>query len=102
MIDPAKHADSVVRQRKLNRQQTYSGLVFLAVAVAILFILPDYLSSPYDGMAMGFGAAALFSVFFYENPEALRSRTGSLVPGICLGAALWLLAALTAIVQLIG
>ena len=91
----------VARQQKLNRQQTHTGLVFLVVTVAIVFIIPEYLTPPYDGMWMGFGSAASFSVFFYLYPESLRSRGGSLVPALCLSAALWLLVTVAAVVSLI-
>ena len=101
MNDPSTHAAMVARQQKLNRQQTHTGLVFLVVTVAIVFIIPEYLTPPYDVMWMSFGSAALFSVFFYLYRESLRSRSGSLVPARCLVAALWMSAAVTAVVSLI-
>ena len=102
MNDPSTHAAMVARQQQLNRQQTRSGLVLLVVTVATLFILPQYLTSPYDGMSMGFGSAAILTVFLYLYPESFRSRGGSLVPALCLVIALWLSAAVTTALSLIG
>ena len=74
----------------------------MVVAVAILFILPEYLTPPFDVMFMGLGAAAMFTVFSYLYPDSLRSRSGSLVPAYCLVAALWVLAVVSTVVSLIG
>lgn len=105
MNEPTTHADDaamVARQQTLNRRQTQAGLVLAIVAVATLFILPQYLTPPYGGMSMGFGSAAILTVLLYLNPESLRSRGGSLVPACCLVAALWLSAVVTTVLSLIG
>ena len=78
------------------------GLVWVVVAVATLFILPEYLTPPYDVMFMSFGSATLLAVFLYLNPKPFRSRGGSLVPAFCLVAALWLLAVVSTVLSLIG
>ncbi len=105
MTEPSTHpSDAAIaaRQQTLNRQQTQAGrLVLLAVTVVTLFILPEYLTSPYDGMCMGFGSAALLTAFLYLYPESLRSRGGSLVPALCLVVALWLLAVVATALPLI-
>ena len=90
------------RQQTLNRQQTQAGIAQLAVTVVTLFILPKYLASPYDGIAMGFGSAAILTVFLYLHPAPFRSRSGSLVPAVWLVVALWLLAVVTTAVTLLG
>ncbi|MCA9216932.1 MAG: hypothetical protein KDB27_27875 [Planctomycetales bacterium] len=102
MNDPLSLAAKLALQQNLNRQQTWAGLVLIVVSVAALFVLPNHLAAPFDAMCMGFGSAAIFTVFLYLFPEALRSRGGSLVSAVCLVVALWLMAALTAVVLLIG
>ncbi len=94
--------DAMARQQIQNRQQTLAGLALLVVTVATLFILPQYLKSPYEGMAMGFGSAAILTTFLYLYPESFRSRGGSLVPALCLAVALWLSAAVTTALSLVG
>ena len=105
MNEPSTHASDAAmaaRQQTQNRQQTQAGLVLVVVAVATLFILPEYLTPPYDVMSMGFGSAAILTVFLYLYPESFRSRGGSLVPAFCLVAALWLLAVVSTVLSLIG
>ena len=105
MNEPSTHAcdDAVIaRQQTLNRQQTQAGVVLIVVTVATLFILPQYMPPPYDGMSMSFGSAAILTIFVYLYPESFRSRGGSLVPALGLVAALWLSAAVTTALSLIG
>ena len=90
------------QQQTLNRQQTLTGLVLLVVILATFFILPRYLTPPYDTMSMGFGSAATLTILLYLNPDSLRSRGGSLVPAICLVVALWLSAVATTALSLFG
>lgn len=99
---PASDAATAARQQPRNRQHTQAGVVFVAATVAILFIIPQYLASPYAGMTMSFGSAALLTVLLYLQSESFRSRRGSLVPAICLVIALWLLAAVSTALSLIG
>ena len=105
MNNPKTHSNdaaNVARQQTLNRQQTMAGLALLAVAVVILFILPEYLSSPFDVMVMGFGSATLMTIYLHMYPESLRSRGGSLLTAFCLVAAMWLLAVVVMVVSLVG
>ena len=105
MNEPTTHARDAAmatRQQTQYRQQTQAGLVWVVVAVATLFILPEYLTPPFDVMFMGLGAAAMLTVFLYLYPDSLRSRGGSLVPAFCLVAALWLLAVVSTVLSLIG
>jgi hypothetical protein len=105
MNEPTTHARDAAmatRQQTQNRQQTQAGLVWVVVAVATLFILPEYLTPPYDVMFMSFGSAALLTVFLCLHPESFRSRSGSLVPAFFLVAALWLLAVVSTVLSLIG
>lgn len=105
MNEPSMHTSDAAmsaRQQKLqNRQQSQAGFVFLIPTVSILFILPNYLTSPYDVMSMGFGSAAMFSTFLYLYSDSLRSRGGSLVPALWLAVTLWLLAVIGTAVSLI-
>lgn len=103
MNEPSTHASDdamVARQQTLNRQRT-PGLVLLLVTVATLFILPEYLTPPYDVMLMGLGSAAMLTLFLYLYPESFRSRGGSLVPALCLVVAGWLLTAVATALPLI-
>ena len=105
MIRTSTHvsdAAMTARQQTLNRQQTWAGLVLLVVTVATLFILPQYLTSPYEDISMGFGSAAILTTFLCLYPESFRSRGGSLVPALCLVVALWLSAVATTALSLIG
>ncbi len=88
-------------QRENNKQQNKVALSLIPTIVAI-FILPQYLQSPFDTIAMGIGAAISFTIFFFLKPESLRSRRGSLIPAISLVAAMWLFAAVTTVISLIG
>jgi hypothetical protein len=87
------------RQQTQNRRQNLAGLAFMVVAVAILFILPEYLTPPIDVLFMGLGAAAMLTVFLYLYPDSLRSRSGSLVTAYGLVAALWVLAIFSTVVS---
>jgi len=103
MSEPhASDAATAARQQTPDCQRTQPGLVWVVVSVVILFILPEYLTAPYDGMSMGLGAAALFTVFLYRYPEPFRSRRGSLVSAFCLVAALWLLVVVSTVLSFIG
>ena len=89
-------------QRLRAQQETKLGILLLVCNVVLLFILPQYFPSPFDSIAMGIGAAISFTIFFFLKPESLRSRRGSLIPAICLVAAMWLFAAVTTVISLIG
>lgn len=78
------------------------GIFALVCCVGLIFIFPQYFPSPFDGIAMAIGAAISFTIFFFLNPESLRSRRGSLIPAICLVAAMWLFAAVVTVISLIG
>ena len=93
-------AKAACLQRVRTRQQTKAGI--LLCNVVLLFILPQLFPSPFDCIAMGIGGAISFTIFFFLKPESLRSRRGSLIPAICLVVAMWLFAAVTTVISLIG
>ena len=95
-------AKATLLQRLRTRQEAKVGILLLVCAVVVLFILPEFFPSPFDSIAMGIGGAISFTIFFFLLPESLRSRRGSLIPAICLVAAMWLLAAVTTVISLIG
>ena len=95
-------AKAALLQRLRAQQEAKLGTVLLLCNVVLLFILPQHVPSPFDGIAMGIGAAISFTMFFVLKPESLRSRRGSLIPAICLVAAMWLFAAATTVISLIG
>ncbi len=88
-------------QRENNKQQSKAALLLIP-GMVVMFILLEYVPSPFDSIAMAIGAAISFTVFFFLETESLRSRRGSLIPAICLVAAMWLFAAITVVVSLIG
>jgi len=88
-------------QRENNKQQNNVALLLIPTIV-VMFILPQYFQSPFDSIAMGIGTAISFTIFFFLEPESLRSRHGTLIPAICLVAAIWLFAAVTTAISLIG
>ena len=45
-------------QRENNKQQNKVALLLIPTIV-VIFILPQYFQSPFDGMVMGFGSAFL-------------------------------------------
>ena len=103
MSEPhASDAATAARQQTPDCQRTQPGVVWVVLSVIILFILPEYLAAPYDGMSMGRGAAALFTVFLYLYPDPFRSRRGSLASALCLVAALWLLVVVSTVISFIG
>ena len=95
-------AKAVLLQRLRAQQDAKLGILLLVFNVVIIFVLPQYFPSPFDGIAMGIGAAFSFTIFFLLKTESLRSRRGSLIPAVCLVAAMWLFAAITTVISLIG
>ena len=98
----ASDAATAARQQTPDCQRTQPGSVWVVVSIIILFILPEYLTAPYDAMSMGLGAAVLFTLLVCFYPEPFRSRRGSLVSALCLVGALWLLAVVSTILSFIG
>ena len=85
---------------RANQSRRATGLV--ALAIIGLFILPGLIPSPFDVIVMGFGSAILFNTNILLNPDAFRSRSGSLATAICLVTALWLCAIVGTVFSLIG
>ena len=100
--DSGEVAEAVRLQRLRARQKSEVGILELVCCVGLVFIVPEYFPSPFDSIAMGIGAAISFTIFFFLHPESLRSRRGSLIPAICLVAAMWLFAAVGTVISLIG
>ena len=97
-LDPTSAAPPQTRKRLW----TQPGPMWVIVSVAILFLAPEYLTPPYDVMALGLGSAALFTVFLSLYPEPFRNRAGSLVYAYFLAAALWLLAVMGLALSVVG
>ena len=93
---------NAARLQRFRAQQESKLGILLVCNVILLFILPEYFPSPFDSIAMGIGAAISFTIFFFLKSESLRSRRGSLIPAICLVAAMWIFAAVTTVISLIG
>lgn len=70
---------------------------------AMICILFQYFIFPrYGGIAIMVGNASVLSLLVLGLPESFRSRRGSLTPAICLVAAMWLGAAVTTALTLMG
>ena len=91
LSSPHVPASSAPQQTR-KRLSTQPGPMWVIVSVAILFLSPEYLTPPYDIMALGLGSAALFTIFLSLYPESFRNRAGSLAYAYFLTAVLWLLA----------
>ena len=105
MNDPSVESSEsglAVRQQAQHRRQVQVGLVSVVFVVVTLFVVPEYLPAPWDAIAMGIASAAGLTVLVCWIPESFRSRSGSLIPALCLVAALWFLAVITTVVSLIG
>ena len=100
--DNGEVAKAALLQRFRAQQEAKLHALFPVCCVVFLFILPEYFPSPFDCIAMGIGAAISFTIFFFLKRESLRSRHGSLIPAICLVAAMWLFAAVGTVISLIG
>ena len=79
-------------QRENNKQQDKVALLLIPTIV-VMFILPEFIPSPFDVMVMGFGSAISLTILVLLKPASFRSRSGSLITAICLVAAMWLFAA---------
>jgi len=85
-----------------QEKEQYKGAISVALTIVVIFILPEFVPSPFDVIVMGFGSAILLTALVLSKPASFRSRSGSLIPAICLGAAMWLFAAVTTVISLIG
>ncbi|MBT5608311.1 MAG: hypothetical protein HN742_29775 [Lentisphaerae bacterium] len=102
VVEHNEEAGKAIRlQRSRARQESRGAIVVLVCCMGLVLGFPQYFPSPFDNIVMGVGAAASFTLFFFLNRESLRSRRGSLIPAICLVAAMWLFAAVTTVISLI-
>jgi len=65
--------------------------------VCLLFILPRY-----GSVAVMVGCASILSAYVAVLPESFRSRSGSMMAATCLVAAMWVAAAVTTALTLMG
>jgi hypothetical protein len=84
-----------------TRQQNRAGLLLL-ITIVVLFILPQFIPSPFGEMVMVFGSAIVLTTYVYLQPDSFRSRSGSLTMAICLVTAMWLGAVVVTVISLIG
>jgi hypothetical protein len=84
-----------------TKRQTEAAFLCM-LTLFVIFVLPRFVPAPFGQIIMAVGGAALFSAYFYLFPQTLRSRSGSLTPAFCLLAFVWLCAAVTTLVSLIG
>ncbi len=71
----------------------FSMMCFLS----LFFILPRY-----GSVAMIVGCASILSAYVAVLPESFRSRSGSMMTGYCLVAAMWVAAAVITVLTLMG
>ncbi len=88
-------------QRENNKQQNKVALLLIPTIV-VMFILPEFIPSPFDVMVMGFGSAISLTTLVLLRPASFRGRSGSLRMAIGLVTAMWLGAAVTTVLSLIG
>ena len=96
-IEEAKAAFSATH----TKQQTKAALLCL-LTVLVVFVVPQFVPSPFNTIAGVVGAAASFTAFFSFYPLSLRTRSGSLTPAFCLLAFMWLSAAVVTLLSLTG
>jgi hypothetical protein len=96
-IEEAK-ASFLAAQTEQQVRAAYLGML----ALFVIFVLPRFVPAPFDQIIMVAGAAASFSAYFCLFPQTLRSRRGSLAPAFCLLAFVWLCAAVTILLSLLG
>lgn len=87
---------------RARAKQQSRAAVLAILAIAVLFVLPRLIPSPFDVVAMGFGSAALFNAVVLLNPDSFRNRSGSLTTAVCLATALWLCAVVGTVFSLTG
>ena len=83
-------------------REQYNGAIFVALTIVVMFILPEFIPSPFDCMVMGFGSAILLTALVLLTPASFRGRSGSLRMAIGLVTAMWIFAAVTTVISLIG
>ena len=84
-----------------TKQQTKAAFLCL-LALFVVFVVPRFVPAPFGLIVMLVGGAASFSASCYLFPQSLRSRSGSLTPAFCLLAFVWLCAAVTILLSLVG
>ncbi len=84
-----------------TKQQTKAALLCL-LTVFIVLVLPQFVPSPFSGIAMAVGAAGSFTAYFSLYHQSLRTRNGSLTLAYCLLAFMWLCAVIVTLLSLTG
>ncbi len=98
----AQRLEAAVFFLRARARQQYKAVLLMVISLFVIFILPNFIPSPFGGMVIGLGGAGIFTIYVLQNPNSFRSRKGSLIPAICLATALWLSAAVVVILSLKG
>ena len=80
------------------RNDSKKQSLFAVLTVIYLCLIVPFATLPIRSVC----GAVLFSVFLGFFPDALRSRSGSLAPALCLAALVWLCAAVVVVMSLLG
>jgi hypothetical protein len=80
------------------RNDSKKQSLFAVLTVISLCLIVPFATLPIRSI----GGAVWFSVFLGLFPDALRSRSGSLTPALCLAAFVWLCAAVVVVMPLMG
>jgi MFS superfamily sulfate permease-like transporter len=103
MKAPETHSmEAAIAFFREHAKQQRKATLLMVLTIVLLFILPHFIPSPFDGMVIGFGSAIVLTTCVYRQPHSFRSRSGSLTMAICLVAALWLCAVIGTVFSLIG
>ena len=86
--------------RACTKQHNGAGLL-MAVLLLASFVLAS--APPFLGnTAMAGGGALGLTIELFLLPTAFRSRSGSLIPAICLVTGMWIVAVAVAVFSLVG
>lgn len=98
-VSNMQKANAILQQ--WNRQH-YRAALLTAIPVLAGFVLAEYAPPVLGNIGMAVGPAIGLSIGLALIPGDLRSRSGSLIPAICLVAAMWTAAFCVVVLSLIG
>jgi hypothetical protein len=80
----------------------HKAALFMAVPLILGFLAARIVPSALESIPMAVGSAIGLSMGVCLLPNDFRSRSGSLMPAICLVAAIWIAALVTTVFSLLG
>jgi len=98
-VQTLKKANAILRT--WTRRHNRAG-VLMAIPLVAGFIMMSAFPSALTDIVMAVAPAIALTTGMFLIPEDFRSRRGSLIPAICLVAAMWAAAIVVALFRLIG